>query len=40
MESQHNKDSVHPPHPFWGGGGGWASNQIFKTGGAWQDLNV
>ena len=27
--------SVHPPFLQ----GGWASNQIFKKGGAWQDLN-
>ena len=30
--------SVHPPS-FLLGGVGWVSDQIFKKGGAWQDLN-
>ena len=30
--------SGHPP-PLSAGGGGWASNQIFKKGEAWQDLS-
>ena len=28
-----------PPPCFLQGEGGWASNQIFIKGGAWQDLN-
>ena len=35
-------NSVHPPFLLWGGGGhgvGWASYQIFKKGGTWQNLN-